>query len=368
VPFSQPSISKEEISLVGEVLMSGWLAHGEYNEKFELAFSEYTGANHSLSLNSCTSALELALWINNIKGEVLIPSFTWSSTGNVVLLQGGKPVFVDIEPDTFNISLADAESKITARTEAIIIVHYAGLCADLEGFRALSNKYGLLLVEDSAEALGASQNNINAGQGGYGCFSFYPTKNITTCEGGMLTFKNERDFLHAKALAAHGVQKAAIDRETGVGKEKWYREAIYNGRNFRMPNPLAALGYLQLHRNTEFNLRRNEIAQRYNKIIDEKEYFQRQKIDEGMCHSFQMYSFLSPDKTKHIEFLNQRGIMASSHFDPPLHRQTAFIDQSVKSVRLSATEKVAEEVITLPLYPSMSEEQISYVEHYLNLL
>lgn len=361
-------MSEEEIKLVGDVLKSGWLAHGKYNEKFESAFSEYTGANYSLSLNSCTSALELALWINNIRGEVLIPSFTWSATGNVVLLQGGKPVFVDIESDTFNMSLADAESKITSKTEAIIIVHYAGLCADIEGFSALSKKYGLLLIEDSAEALGASQKQTNAGQNGYGCFSFYPTKNITTCEGGMLTFKHESEYLHAKALSAHGVEKAAIDRENIAGKAKWHREAVYNGRNFRMPNPLAALGYLQLKRNYQFNQIRNKIADRYNKIVDDKEHLQRQKVDKGMFHSFQMYAILSRKKVDDINYLNKQGIMASSHFDPPLHKQRAFLNQSTKNYGLPNTEKVVKEVITLPIFPSMSEEQISHVEKHLNLL
>lgn len=366
VPLCLPSINDEDTELVSNVLKSGWIAHGEYNEKFEQAFADYVGSNYALSLNSCTSALELALWLNDIKGEVLIPSFTWNATGNVVCLQDATPVFVDVDLNTFNMSLEDAEAKINNRTEAIIIVHYAGLCADIQGFRNLAQKYGLLLIEDSAEALGAEINGVQAGSGGNGCFSFYPTKNITTCEGGMLTLNTGAEYDKAKALAAHGVSKSAIDREQSNASKKWYREAIYNGRNFRMPNPLAALGYSQLGRNDVFNLSRNSIAEKYNKLIDNKTGITRQYKPENCVHSYQMYSVLVEDKSTTIEFLNENGVMASSHFDPPLHKQKAF--EKIECGSLPNTEYISKSVVTLPIYPDMSNEQTEYVIELLNTI
>jgi perosamine synthetase len=366
VPLCLPSINDDDVNLVSDVLKSGWIAHGEYNEKFEQSFAEYVGANYALSLNSCTSALELALWMNDIKGEVLIPSFTWNATGNVVCLQGATPVFVDVDLDTFNMSLQEAEAKITSKTEAIIIVHYAGLCADIIGFRNLAQKHGLLLIEDSAEALGAEMSGVKAGSGGNGCFSFYPTKNITTCEGGMLTLNSAADYDKAKALAAHGVSKAAIDREKSSEQRKWYREAIYNGRNFRMPNPLAALGYSQLGRNESFNFSRNLIAKKYNEYIDAKDGIERQAKPENFTHSYQMYSILVDDKDATIKVLNEHGVMASSHFDPPLHKQTAFKD--IISGSLPNTEHISQSVVTLPIFPEMTDEQLEYVIELLKII
>ena len=200
IPLCAPDIDEDDIKNVVEALNSGWLAHGPKNEEFEAKFAEYCGVKYALSLNSCTSALELALWANNITGEVIIPSFTWCSTGNIVRLQGATPVFADIKICNMSMDIAHVEARITSKTEAIIVVHYAGLITNIDGYRQLADKYGLLLIEDSAECIGGLDGEIIAGSTGIGCFSFYPTKNFTTCEGGMLTTNDESIFLRAKAL------------------------------------------------------------------------------------------------------------------------------------------------------------------------
>jgi perosamine synthetase len=359
IPLCLPQISEDDIGLVNEVLRSGWLAHGPYNDQFESDFARFVGTEYALSLNSCTSALELALWASGIKGEVIIPSFTWCSTGNVVALQGAEIVFADIDPDTLCLDISDVKRKITDRTEAIILVHYAGLCSDLVEFKNLADEAGVLLIEDSAEAIGAVCSGHVSGSMGVGCFSFYPTKNMTTCEGGMLTTNSKELYLRCKELSAHGVSKSAADRESLVAKEKWHREAIVNGRNFRMPNPLAAMGVSQLRRLNAMNEARRAIAKRYRSAFEGVKGIRMQAEPINTTHVYQMFPILVDNKVPLINELNGKGIMASSHFDPPLHRQQAFLDVSAGA--LPVTEDVAGSVVTLPIYPDMTPEMVETV-------
>jgi len=188
IPLAKPEINKREIDAINKSIKSGWLAHGKYNAIFEKKFAKFIGTKYAVAVNSCTSALELALWANNISsGEVIIPSFTWVSTANVVVLSGCKPVFCDVDLKTRNISVENIKPLINKKTKAIIAVHFAGLPCDLIKLKNICKKNKILLIEDSAECIGGKQNNIIAGSVGVGCFSFYPTKNITTCEGGMIT-------------------------------------------------------------------------------------------------------------------------------------------------------------------------------------
>ena len=359
IPLCTPDIDENDIKNVVDALKSGWLAHGPKNEEFEEKFAEYCGVKYALSLNSCTSALELALWANNITGEVIIPSFTWCSTGNVVNLQGAIPVFADINVSNMSMDIVDVEAKITTKTEAIIVVHYAGLITNIEAYKRLADKYGLLLIEDSAECIGGRDGDTMAGSSGIGCFSFYPTKNFTTCEGGMLTTNDEGVYQRAKALAAHGVSKHAVERETETNSRKWYREAIVNGRNFRMPNPLAALGISQLSKIDKMNLARRDIAETYTSFLAEKPQIKLQEAAENEFHVYQMYPLLIENKSKFIETLNSKGIMASSHFDPPLHKQRAFTQ--VKNSGLENTNFVADRVVTLPMSSIMTKSDADKV-------
>lgn len=359
IPLCPPTIDERDIQSVIEALKSGWLAHGECNEKFEDDFARYTGTAFALSLNSCTSALELALWACDIKGEVIVPSFTWVSTANVVALQGCTPVFADIDPDTFCLDIKDVEAKITPQTEAIILVHYAGLATNLREFRKLADKHGLLLIEDSAEAIGAKDKSAVSGSIGLGCFSFYPTKNMTTCEGGMLTTNDELVYRRSKALSAHGIYKSAIDRERLKGREKWIREASEPGRNFRMPNPLAALGITQLEKLDLMNDARRSIAHVYRESFSVIADLRVQGEPSGCKHVYQMFPILVPKKSDFIRKLNQLGIMASSHFDPPVHRHRAF--EQWGPFDLPNTESISDSVVTLPIFPSMTASQVEFI-------
>jgi dTDP-4-amino-4,6-dideoxygalactose transaminase len=360
VPLTKPEISKNDIEIVKNSLQSGWLAHGKYNKKFEIEFAKFVGTKYAVAVNSCTSALELALWSNNInEGEIIIPSFTWVSTANVVKLCGCDPVFIDVDLKTRNIKAEEVEKAITNKTKALIAVHFAGLPCDIISLKKVCKKYKILFIEDSAECIGGLQKKHVAGSIGVGCFSFYPTKNLTTGEGGMVTSNSLKMIKKIKALSAHGIKSSAFERKKK--KISWYRNATYVGRNFRMPDPLAALGISQLKKINIMNKKRNIIAKIYEKFFLGIKEIILQKTNNNYYHSYQMYSICIKgiDKKKFINFLNKKGIQASSHFDPPVHKQTAY--KKYSNLRLKNTEILSKNSISLPMYSNMSEKMANFV-------
>ncbi len=362
VPLARPSIGAQEIEAVTAVLQSGWLAHGEYNHKFEEAFARLLGVPHAISMNSCTSALEAALKVGGIRGEVIIPSFTWVATANAVVTTGGTPIFCDVDEATRNVTAALMEAQITPRTEAVIPVHYGGQPCQMDEITELCRRRNLLLIEDSAETIGATWQGQQAGSFGIGCFSFFPTKNITTAEGGMLTCNDETFARQVRALIAHGVTSTTLAREK-VNKP-WLRAAEFAGHNYRMPNPLAALGYYQLQRLEEMNNRRVSLAHRYNRLLAPlSPAIRLPLVAPGATHVYQMYTiqveFEQRDEVLH--YLRNHGVGASVHFDPPVHLQPYYQERGGRSGMFPATEKLANELITLPIYPDMTEEEQDWV-------
>ena len=361
VPLSLPDISDNEIKVVSKVLKSGWLAHGEWNKKFESEFSSFIGVKNSISMNSCTSALEIALKVNDIKGEVVIPSMTWCATANAVINAGAKPIFCDVEPDTRNVSANTILPLINKRTEAIIVVHFGGQTCNMEEIVKLSKKYKLLLIEDSAETLGGTWKKKKAGSFGIGCFSFFPTKNITTGEGGMFTCSDNIIANKARALIGHGITNSTFDRERKKYKP-WIREASYAGHNFRMPNPLAALGFLQLKKISKMNKKRNTLANYYNKKLSQFDFIKTPICHKDVYHSYQMYTVEVDKKirNKFVNFLRSKNILASVHFYPPVHLQPFY--KNIKNrVNLSITEELSERLVTMPMYSTLKKNQIDYI-------
>ena len=367
VPFSIPSIDEKDINYVIKTLKSGWLAHGKENENFEKKFAKYIGSKYAVSLNSCTSALELALWANNIKdGEVLIPSFTWVSTANVVKLQNLKIRFIDINIDNWNIDINKLTNQISKKTKAIIIVNYAGLNCEMKKLKTICNNNNILLIEDCAESLGSTYIDKKSGSFGIGCFSFFPTKNITTCEGGMLTTNNFEIYKKIKALAAHGIISNTFQRHNFRSQNKWFRSADYAGRNFRMPNPLAALGVSQLLKLDKLNSLRIKIANVYLEELKNFDCVSYQIFDKKKTSRvYQMFPIIVKNlkKKEIINYLNDKGIAVSSHFDPPVHLQKPFYLKS-NSKSLKNTEYVSKRVITLPIFPHMNNKQIEKTLFY----
>ena len=354
VSLSKPSITNKELQIIQRSLKSNWLTHGPNNIRFEKNFSKLIGVKYAISMNSCTSALECSLKLLKRKGEVIIPSWTWVSTGNVVLNTGNKPVFADVDINSRNVTAEEIKKKITKKTVAVIVVHYAGLMCEMDQIKKLTDKYKLLLVEDSAECLGGTYKKKYSGSYGIGCFSFFPTKNITTTEGGMLTTNSRDDYNFVKKIIAHGIDK-------NLKKKPWHRVASLAGHNFRMPNHLAALGISQLKKLKKFNKVRQKIAKNYNKFFEKyPKIFDTQKIQKKFYHSYQMYSVLVKKELRNdfINYLNKNRIEASCHFDPPLHRQK-YIGKYNKS-SLKNTDFLSKRIVTLPIYPGLKANELNY--------
>ncbi len=359
VPLCKPSIRPHEIEAVSEVLASGWLAHGEYNHKFEALFAETIGVPHAISMNSCTSALEVALEVAGIRGEVICPSFTWVATANAIANVGATPVFCEVDPETRNATAATIEACLTERTEAVMPVHYGGQPCDMEAIRALCARKGLFLLEDSAETIGATWNGRLAGSFGVGAFSFFPTKNITTGEGGMLTCSDDEYAARVRARIAHGVTSTTLAREKEA--RPWLRAAEAPGHNFRMPNPLAALGWTQLQRLEEMNSARVARAAAYNEAFaDLAPRLSTPHVAAQATHVYQLYTVRMEEALRDqvVNALRADKVGASVHFDPPVHLQPAY---SGTGGALPATERLCREIVTLPMYPDMTDAEQAHV-------
>ncbi|MBN85978.1 MAG: spore coat polysaccharide biosynthesis protein SpsC [Dehalococcoidia bacterium] len=300
----------------------------------------------------------MALLANDIRGEVIVPSMTWVATANVVLRTGGTPVFCEVDPASRNVTADLIADQISDKTEAVIIVHFAGMPCQMDEIVDLCQQKGLLLVEDSAETLGATWNGKQAGSFGVGCFSFFPTKNITTGEGGMFTCDDEILAQKARTLIGHGVSKTTFEREKV--ERPWIRAAKVAGHNYRMPNPLAALGYSQMVKLDAMNSRRQAIADVYNAALHGlSPHLKIPEVVSGATHVYQMYTLRvnSEIRDEFVRSLRASGIGASVHFDPPVHLQPCYLDLGMHEGMLPTTELLARELVTLPMYPGMSAEE-----------
>lgn len=363
IPVLQPCIGDEEISAVEEVMRSGWLGLGPKTEQFEREFATFAGSRFAVALNSGTAALHLALDALGIgKGdEVIVPSITFVSTVHAVSYVGATPVFADSEPDTMNMSVEDAERKITKRTKAIIVVHLAGHPCDMDGFRKLADEYGLQLVEDAAHACGALYKGRKVGSiSELTCFSFHAVKNLTTGEGGAITCNQEW-------LARTFREK----RWVGISKDTWMRsghEQVYAwqyfvehvGYKYHMNDMQAAIGLVQLKKLDRLNARRREVAQTYqrelNDILDielpaEKPYA------TSSWHLFQIKLRHQRVRDTLIGYLKERGIATGVHYYP-CHLHPCYI-------HLRAVVPVASEIwtriLTLPIHPNITDHDLERV-------
>ena len=362
IPLCIPFTGEKEKEIISEVIDSGWYAHGPKNRELEEKFADYLGVKHALTMNSCTSCLHLAVEGLGITGEVIIPSFTFVATANAVITGGAEPVFADIVEDTCCIDPDAVENLISPETEAIMPVHYGGQSADMKRIMEIAEKHGLHVIEDSAETIGGKHHGQMAGTFGVGCFSFYPTKNMTTGEGGLLTTDDDKLAQKIKALLAHGIDKTTYERED---KEKsWYRSASYVGYNFRMSNILAALGVEQLKKLQDMNARRRDLAAEFSSRMADISEIKLPVEKPENEHVYQMYTIRlagSLDRDVFVKSLNDKGVGASVHFYPPVHMMPPYRGDRYKRGDLSVTEKVMNEIVTLPLYPQMEEEDVTYL-------
>lgn len=314
IQISQPMMGQEEWEALKEPIFSGWLTQGPKVAELQKLFAERHQVTHALAVSNCTTALHLALLAVGVKAgdEVIVPAFTWVSTANAVLYCNAIPVFVDVDPITFNIDLKKIKEKITSKTTAIIPVHLFGLCADIETIKAEFPK--LKIVEDAACAAGSALNGKPAGSlGDIGCFSLHPRKSVTTGEGGMLTTNNEEAANYMDMLRNHGASISEEQRHKGP-KPYILPEFNLSGFNYRMTDLQGAVGVVQIKKLDKFIDERQKWADYYTKELSDISWLRTPQVAKGYKHGWQSY-VLFIDETKSpmkrndmMEYLQQNGI------------------------------------------------------------
>jgi perosamine synthetase len=368
LPFHRASIDEAEIQAVLEVLRSGWLTSGPRVKEFEAAFANYTGAAHALAVNSCTSALHLALAVAGVGegDEVIIPTMTFAATGETVLYQRARPILVDCSPDSFHIDVREIESAITSRTRAIVPVHYAGYPCEMDVILQLAERHGLLVIEDAAHAFPSSYKGRMIGTIGHmTCFSFYATKTITTGEGGMITTANPEFAHRLRILALHGISRDAWNRYTAKGT--WRYDILETGYKYNLTDVQAALGLAQLTKAEELRMRRAAIAAQYSQALCSMDAFSPPPEPNDPSHAWHLYvlrvnpAALRIGRDQVIEELKTRGIGTSVHFIP-LHLHSLYQKHlGYRNGQFPRAEQHFENAISLPLFPSMTADDVSRV-------
>jgi dTDP-4-amino-4,6-dideoxygalactose transaminase len=362
--FNKSSIGKEEIDEIIDTLHSGWITMGPKVQKFEARFAKFIGVKYAVAVHTCTAALHLALLAHGIGpgDEVLVPSFTFVSTVNVILQVGATPVFVDISEQSMGIDPGDVEKKITKKTKAIIVVHFAGLSVDLDVISKTAKKHHLIIIEDAAHAAGSKYNGKYIGtHHNTACFSFYATKNLTTGEGGMLTTDDSAIADYVTKSRLHGISRDAWKRYSKEGT--WRYDIVTPGFKYNMTDMQAALGLHQLTKLPRFIKRRQQIAAMFDKGFADHPGIQVMHPPKTSSHAYHLYpiQLLTYSRDKFIDDMKQENIGVSVHFIP-VHQFTYYKKHfPVKKGSLEHTDAVAERIASLPLYPAMTDAEVKRV-------
>jgi dTDP-4-amino-4,6-dideoxygalactose transaminase len=361
-------LGEEEEREILDTLRSGWLTTGAKTHALESLFSEYVGSKHAIGLNSCTAGLHLALSSLGIGPghDVITTPITFAATANVIVHQGAKPVFVDVEPGTLNIDAQQIESRITERTKVILPVHLYGHPCDMDVILRLAQKYQLAVVEDAAHAVESEYHGKKVGNiGDLTAFSFYATKNMTTGEGGMLT--TNRDDLAAKIriLSLHGITADAWMRHGDDGYVHW--DVLYPGYKYNMFDLQASLGIHQLKKLETFWQRRKRWVEVYNKAFSEMKEIQLLSEKENVKHAYHLYPILvkteelTVDRDAVLQALRESGIGVGVHFRA-LHLLTFYRQTfGFKKGDFPNAEYASDRLLSLPLYPRMEESDLERV-------
>jgi dTDP-4-amino-4,6-dideoxygalactose transaminase len=363
VPLSDLDFDEKERQVVLQVLESRWLSMGEVTQRFERAFAEQIGAKHALAVSNATVALHLANLALGIGpgDEVILPSLTFVATANAVLYAGATPIFVEVcSQSDFGIWPEAIEAAISPRTRAVIVMHYGGYLCDMPAIMKIADKHGLAVIEDAAHAPRASREGRMAGAwGDVACFSFFANKNMATGEGGMVTTDRGDLAKQIGLLRSHGMTSLTWDRHHGHAHSY---DVVALGYNYRLDEIRSALGLAQLAKLEGNNARRRAISDRYRWGLAELEeisipYAQYPGISSA--HLFPILLARGINRQAFIEAMRQEGIQTSIHY-PPIH-QFSYYRRRLGEMRLPITEAIGEREVTLPLFSTMSEEQIVWV-------
>jgi perosamine synthetase len=351
IHIARPQIGEEEKAAVMAVLDSGQLAQGSVVAEFEEAFAAYCGVKHAIATSNGTTALHVALLAHELGpgDEVITTPFTFIASANAVLYVGAKPVFVDIDPVSYNIDVDAIEGAITKRTRAIMPIHLFGNPADMPRIQEIADRHGLMVIEDAAQAHGTEIGGKRAGSWGTGCFSFYPTKNITTGEGGLITTSDDCVADRARMARSHGM------------RVRYYHESL--GYNFRMTNIHAAIGKAQLPKLDGFNERRIVNAAYLSTHLPGAKV-QVPQVQPGTRHVFHQYTvrILPPlDRDEARKKLADMGVGSEVYYPVPVHRQQLYLDLGYGGQSYPESERAAKEVLSLPIHPGVTQEDLETI-------
>lgn len=365
IPYGRQSIDEDDARAVAEILRCDWLTTGPKVEEFEGAFAEHVGVKDAVAVSSGTAALHAAMFAIGIGpgDEVVVPAMTFAATANCVVFQGGLPVFVDMEPETFLIDPILVESKVTLRTRAIIAVDYAGQPCDYDALRAISDRHGLVLVADACHALGATYKGRKVGTlGDLSTFSFHPVKHMTTGEGGMVTTDDPAYAQRMRAFRNHGI---LTDHRHRAEMGTWYYEMVDLGYNYRITDFQCALGLSQLEKLPRWLERRRQIARRYDDAFRGIPAVTPLGLSPGRTHAYHLYvirlepEFTSVDRRTAFAALRDDGIGVNVHYIPvhlhPFYRERFGTGPGLCPVAEAAYERI----LSLPMFPTMRDDQVA---------
>jgi len=369
IPLARPDVSQDEIDIVTETIRSGWLTTGPKVTEFELLLSQYLQNNDSklytVGLNSCTSALFLALLALDIKAgdEVIVPTWTFAATAQVVDWVGATVVLCDIDEESLNIDVQQAEKLITKNTKAIIPVHIAGYPCDMDAIERLAKKYNLKIIEDAAHAVGTSYKGGKIGNfSDVTCFSFYATKNLAMGEGGAAVSRDSNTIEKIRKLSYFGINKSAFSRYEKKGR--WFYDVEEIGYKANLDSMHAALGIIQLKKLDSMNNRRRKIANYYRKNLTNRLTFSEDSVDH--YHTYHLFLIRLPvdiDRDIFIEELKNHNIGASVHFIP-LHKHTFYKDRPSKNFIIA--DGLFDDILSIPMCSAMSDHEVEYVVEKIN--
>ncbi|MFW5392395.1 UDP-4-amino-4-deoxy-L-arabinose aminotransferase [Yersinia sp. 2544 StPb PI] len=365
LPFSRPSIGTDEINAVINVLGSGWITTGPQNQQLETDFCKALGCKHAIAVSSATAGMHITLMALGIGpgDEVITPSQTWVSTLNMIVLLGAEPVMIDVDRDTLMVNAADVAAAITAKTKAIIPVHYAGAPCDLDALRLIAQHQGIPLIEDAAHAAGTRYGNQWIGEKGTAIFSFHAIKNMTCAEGGLIATDDDELADKVRQLKFHGLGVDAFDRQLQGRSPQ--AEVIVPGYKYNLSDIHAAIAVVQLRRLPEINARRQELVARYYKAFNDSPLQPLAVPDYAHLHAWHLFMVrvdegrcgISRDSL--MERLKESGIGTGLHFRAA-HTQKYYRER-YPQLHLPNTEWNSARLCTLPLFPDMLDSDVDRV-------
>lgn len=359
IPITRPFLGEDEVAAAAEVIRSGWLSQGERVEAFEASVARYVGADSAVAVSNCTTALHLALLAAGVGpgDDVICPSFSFIATANAVVHAGARPVFVDIDPRTYNVDPELVEAAITPRTKALMPVDQIGLAADIMVMRAIAKVHGLKVVEDAAPSLGAMIGGRRVGSlADLTCFSFHPRKSITTGEGGMITTDDPNASTWLHRIRSHGASTSDLERHRS--KTVQFEEYRELGYNYRMTDIQAAIGIVQMRKLDSILAERRRLAASYAELLGGCDWLDLPFDPPGRMHTYQSYCIRLRSEGQRDAIMadlagrgiaTRRGVMAI-HLEP-------FYRELCPEISLPVTERCSAETLLLPLFPGLTDDE-----------